>query len=217
MNTIRGREDILIKDLLRDFSNPTYLNVFKKIVLDEKLISLRLLDCFATNYSRNKIIWINNVDIHEKYKQKLKSHTKKFFDPFCRRQRIIISGVDIDIQNDEEIQEVRNKKECVKLEYKFIKYDKKIHKKKIQNGIVTTIGQLNFFKWCIEYNILEYIVQHHQEIEEYMTERKIENEIINVNRLKSKSKLKKTRNQTFKSDTNFMIHRIVKPCQISFK
>ena len=215
MNTttseIRGREDILIKDLLRDFSNPTYLNVFKKIVLDEKLISLRLLDCFATNYSKNKIVWINNIDIHEKYKQKLKSHTKKFFDPFCRRQRIIISGVDIDIQNDEEIQEVRDKNEFIQLQYKFIDYDKKLHKKKIQNGIVTTIGQLNFFKWCIEYNILNYILEHHKEIEIYMTERKQDNNV--VNQLKSKSNLKKT---AFDSDSNFMLHKIIKPCEISF-
>lgn len=35
--------------------------------------------------------------------------------------------------------------------------------------VETTIGQLNFFKWLIEYNVLAYIQAHHEEIESDMT------------------------------------------------
>jgi hypothetical protein len=35
----------------------------------------------------------------------------------------------------------------------------------------TTIGQLNFFKWAIENQIIEYIQEHYKEIEEDMNSR----------------------------------------------
>ena len=34
-----------------------------------------------------------------------------------------------------------------------------------ENELVTTVGQLNFFRWAIENNILEYIHNHLKEIE----------------------------------------------------
>jgi protein required for attachment to host cells len=37
--------------------------------------------------------------------------------------------------------------------------------------LVTTIGQLNFFKWAIENKILEYIEEHYEEIEQDMNNR----------------------------------------------
>jgi hypothetical protein len=38
-------------------------------------------------------------------------------------------------------------------------------------SIQTTIGQLNFFKWVLENNIIDYIETHYQEIETDMNER----------------------------------------------
>ena len=35
----------------------------------------------------------------------------------------------------------------------------------------TTIGQLNFFKWAIENNIIDYIHDHYEEIEQDMNNR----------------------------------------------
>jgi hypothetical protein len=40
-----------------------------------------------------------------------------------------------------------------------------------ENFVETTIGQLNFFKWAIENQILDYIQSHFDEIEEDMNER----------------------------------------------
>lgn len=40
-----------------------------------------------------------------------------------------------------------------------------------ENFVETTIGQLNFFKWAIEHQILDYIQSHFDEIEEDMNER----------------------------------------------
>jgi hypothetical protein len=40
-----------------------------------------------------------------------------------------------------------------------------------ENFVETTIGQLNFFKWAIEHQILDYIQSHFDEIEQDMNER----------------------------------------------
>jgi len=66
-------------------------------------------------------------NVYLQYKCQLKSHKKKLFDPFCRKQRIAFH--------------YENNK-CV----------------------VTTIGQLNFFKWAIEYDILSYVENNIKEI-----------------------------------------------------
>lgn len=47
----------------------------------------------------------------------------------------------------------------------FIPYDNEKH-------METTIGQLNFFKWAIENNIIDYIKQNYDDIEEDMNQRK---------------------------------------------
>ncbi len=58
----------------------------------------------------------------------LKSFSKKAFDPFCRKNKIIL------YYNDTEF-------------------------------IETSCGQLCFFKWCFQYNILDYVEKHFKEIE----------------------------------------------------
>ena len=57
-------------------------------------ISLRVIDWFVTNYSReHNVSYINKrtgleFNVHKEYKACLKSNSKRQFDPFCRRNRI---------------------------------------------------------------------------------------------------------------------------------
>jgi hypothetical protein len=57
-------------------------------------ISLRLVDWFVTNYSKKyyTVFWINQerFKVYNDYKLKLKSYSKRRFDPFCRWERISI-------------------------------------------------------------------------------------------------------------------------------
>lgn len=168
INTIASREDFLLKKLFRFYSNPTNLNTFKTIVVDGKHVSLRLLDWFATNYSKNHITNINNQCIHSNYKQHLKSYRKHFFDPFCRRQRICIRGKNFDINQD-----ISKLKNPLEFEYEYLpKKKEKSFVEKEHNGFITTIGQLNFFKWCIETYIIGYVIEHSRQIEENMADKK---------------------------------------------
>ena len=115
------------------------------IINGESEISLRIVDWFATNYSK-KHYTVYNLDnnkrfkVYNDYKLHLKAYSKKRFDPFFRWDRITIP-------------------------YKF---------DEIKNETIyvqTTIGQLNFFKWALENNIMDYIENHTLEIEKDMVSR----------------------------------------------
>jgi len=57
--------------------------------------------------------------------------------------------------------------------------------------IETTIGQLNFFKWAIENNVIDYIDEHYEEIEKDMNSRNSTSkrkEIIKENNTKTRKK-----------------------------
>tara|TARA_Y100000389_G_scaffold194676_1_gene225026 strand:+ start:919 stop:1380 length:462 start_codon:yes stop_codon:yes gene_type:complete len=123
----------------------TNINIFYKknpidnvldIIKGKSKISLRLLDWFVTNYAKSNPVIINNINIYLNYKSQLKAFSKKQFDPFCRRERIV---------------------------YYYSK----------DESILTTVGQLNFFKWLFEYNILDYINNNLEPIENSMNKNKM--------------------------------------------
>lgn len=100
-------------------------------------ISLRLLDWFVTNYSKNKSVHFMHpvkkkpINVFSMYKKFLRGYKRTLFDPF-RRKAIV----------------------CF------------MWKGRIYN---TTVGQLNFLKFCDNYAILDYTMEHHDEIDENMT------------------------------------------------
>ena len=135
MSIIKKNDLLMIK--ISDFFNKdsSNINYLINILNNNFQISLRIIDWFVTNYSKkNNIKWNINNDrfvVYINYKSQLKAYSKKFFDPFCRRERI------------------------------YFYYNEKDY-------IITTIGQLNFFKWTIENNIIEYIRNNYKIIEKDM-------------------------------------------------
>ena len=127
-------------------------------------ISLRIIDWFVTNYSKKYDSMytrydrngkqLNPFNVFHSYKSQLKSYSKKFFDPFCRRNRIKYKYNDTDI-------------------------------------LSTTIGQLNFFKWAINNNVIDYIKDNYKEIENDMNEsiRLIRKNTIKTNERKKRQEL----------------------------
>jgi len=102
----------------------TYLN-------GEAPLSLRIIDWFVTKYSRKNFIRypLNGHEfiVYLSYKGQLKAYSKQYFDPNCRRERIM---------------------------FQIPGYE----------AFMTTIGKLNFFRWALDSNILEYIEAHEEEI-----------------------------------------------------
>jgi hypothetical protein len=152
-----SQNELILQTRLPFYSNPKYFTIFLEIVHLGKHISLRLLDFFATNYAYMNRVWINGVNISNDYKQHLKGVKKRYFDPFCRNSRIYI------LKEDETNEHVTLRV----LEPKEFKQFKDHPDKTI---IVTTVGQLNFFRWCIQRDIITYIIKNYTKIEKAMTE-----------------------------------------------
>jgi hypothetical protein len=138
-----SQNDLLLNNLMDFYKDENNLTNMLKIITGESKISLRIVDWFATNYSKKYYTLFNFEDsfgnlkrfkVYVDYKLKLKAYSKKNFDPFCRWDRISIP-------------------------YKNNAF------------IETTIGQLNFFKWTLENKIIDYIEQNYESIEKDMNNR----------------------------------------------
>ena len=94
METIQ--RDKILTEKLNDFYNIIdNFNIIYDIYTNPK-ISLRVIDWFVTNYSKKNNInyYLKKIEkkikfnVYTSYKSQLKSYSKKYFDPFCRRDRI---------------------------------------------------------------------------------------------------------------------------------
>ena len=127
-----SKNKLLMDKINMFFENDINKNVLINILNNSFNISLRIIDWFVTNYCKKyNIFWIENNQrfvVYLNYKLQLKAYSKKYFDPFCRRERIFFHYKDDDY-------------------------------------LETTVGQLNFFKWIIEHNIINYIKNNYEDIE----------------------------------------------------
>tara|TARA_B000000532_G_scaffold240507_1_gene231486 strand:- start:1036 stop:1608 length:573 start_codon:yes stop_codon:yes gene_type:complete len=99
---------ILLESLNKFYSVPYNRDKLINILNDHDSISLRSIDWFITNYSKkNNTYYIvyhdenniptfdesgnykSNMNVFHSYKSQLKAYSKKRFDPFCRRDRIL--------------------------------------------------------------------------------------------------------------------------------
>lgn len=159
MLEINNNSKYLISPLKKFFSNEKHLKTLISILnnnrdIQSDKISLRLIDWFVTNYCKKmRIILTGEFNIYDSYKANLKAYSKKLFDPFRRKNDIILTY------------NVKNKLDFVT---SIPTHDK---------FIITTIGQLNFFKWIIDNNIYTYIKKHKETIEKDMILSQKENTI----------------------------------------
>tara|TARA_Y100000816_G_C26008182_1_gene527006 strand:+ start:460 stop:1014 length:555 start_codon:yes stop_codon:yes gene_type:complete len=92
--TYTTQNQLLLKNLLDYYESTGLLSKMLSIITGESPISLRIVDWFATNYSKKN--WTQYMHNHKRfkvyvdYKLKLKAYSKKRFDPFCRWERIQI-------------------------------------------------------------------------------------------------------------------------------
>jgi hypothetical protein len=134
-NRIQCKQELIVSSLQDFFSNPGQLDIILPILQGKSPISLRLMDWFVTNYAKkHNVSYILNQRqflVYFHYKRELKAYSKRLFDPFCRRERIMF--------------QIRGR-----------------------DAFVTTVGQLNFFRWALEKNIIPYISANLEGIEKDM-------------------------------------------------
>lgn len=128
-------------------------DVIIPIIQEKSKISLRFIENFVTKYCREHPTFIklkNNtiIDIYDDYKNQLKSFDKRRFDIFKRKHSSSSSSSSSTSSN--------NSDDCHLIAYPCDKEGKKT--------IITSIGQLNFFRWLIKTDILNYIIKNYDTI-----------------------------------------------------
>lgn len=139
-----AKQDVLLRSLEKFYEDQANFDVFRSVLDPGTRVSLRVLDWLVTNYAKKRNIVYQVVlktrgddtvakrkvafNMFLEYKSQLKAYSKRYFDPFSRRERVWFKGVH------------------------------------------TTCGQLNFFKWAMQYGVLDYARKHHDAIEHDMLE-----------------------------------------------
>jgi len=143
------QNDILLTKLLAYYTknNNTNMNKMLSIINGESRISLRIVDWFATNYAKKHYTVYNIVPDS--------SETDKFVKRF---------KVYVDYKLNLKAYAKRRFDPFCRWERITIPYNNNTY-------IQTTIGQLNFFKWAIENDVIKYIENNYLEIEVDMNSR----------------------------------------------
>lgn len=134
-NRVQCKQDQVVSWLQEFYTAPGNLEKLIPILQGTSEISLRLIDYFVTNYAKKMNTSFpqsgRHFLVYFNYKRELNAYSKRLFDPFCRRERIMFQARGVE-------------------------------------PFVTTVGQLNFFRWFLEKEILEYIIDNREAIEKDM-------------------------------------------------
>ena len=97
-SSVSNKHDLIMKKLKRFFDKQENFEKLKPMLTQEYNISLRVLDWSTTNWSKKNTVMLETyrngykeiINMFLDYKAKLKAFSKKSFDPFCRRERIML-------------------------------------------------------------------------------------------------------------------------------
>tara|TARA_Y100000816_G_C25987421_1_gene515750 strand:- start:214 stop:801 length:588 start_codon:yes stop_codon:yes gene_type:complete len=138
INTCTTQNDLLLKNLEKFYENKDYLKKMISIINGESIISLRIVDWFVTNYAKKNFVVYDIKDENgEKVRFKVYNDYKLKLKAYSKRRFDPFC-----------------RWERISFPYDENKY------------VETTIGQLNFFKWSIENNIIDYIETNYSAIDE---------------------------------------------------
>ncbi len=144
-NNLNTQNDLLMKNLMDFYNDHTNLQKMMHIINGETRISLRIVDWFVTNYAKKY------YTVYELPDQRDPKESQRF-----------------KVYNDYKLKlkaySKRRFDPFCRWERISIPYDD-------EKIMETTIGQLNFFKWAIENQIIDYIEKNYDTIEVDMNHR----------------------------------------------
>ena len=143
---LHTQNDLLMKCLMDFYNDKTKLNEMMNIINGESNISLRIVDWFVTNYAK-KFYTIYELPVERNGK----TTTTRF-----------------KVYNDYKL---KLKAYSKKRFDPFCRWERITIPYNDDNCMETTIGQLNFFKWAIENNIIDFIKKNYDDIEKDMNDR----------------------------------------------
>ena len=138
---IEGKSELLLMSLKQFFTEEKFVKVLPIITGTSKL-SLRVIDWFVTNYSKKYQIIYKIKENDEEYYINIYTHYRSQLNAYGKKY------IDPFCRGKERILFKVSESQCV----------------------MTNISQLNFFKWSLQYNVLDYINNNYSDIVKDMTE-----------------------------------------------
>jgi hypothetical protein len=90
---IHCKQELIVSSLQKFYAARDDIKEILPMLMGTSDLSLRLVDWFVTNYSKRHntsyILEGQEFLVYTNYKSQLKAYSKKLFDPFCRRERIL--------------------------------------------------------------------------------------------------------------------------------
>ena len=156
--TLNTQNGLLMRNLMEFYENREYLNKMMRIINGESKISLRLVDWFVTNFAK-KYYTVYELPVKPKI-----GHVSTNQETYVQ----VSETFRFKVYNDYKLR----LKAYSKLNFDpFCRWSRISIPYDENRFMETTIGQLNFFKWAIEHNIMDYIESHYQDIENDMNNR----------------------------------------------
>ena len=128
------KPELVISSLQRFYSSHPEIKKVLTYLNGEAPLSLRIIDWFVTKYSRKNFVryQLNGQDflVYLSYKGQLKAYSKQYFDPNCRRERIMFK-----IKDEEQFMTTIGKLNFFRwaLETKILEYIE-AHEEEIRTG-----------------------------------------------------------------------------------
>ena len=145
-NTLNTQNDLLLSSLMEFYNNRENLNKMIRIINGDSEISLRIVDWFVTNYAKK---------YYTVYEQTCGTADTQTITRFK-------------VYNDYKL---KLKAYSKKRFDPFCRWDRVSIPYDNEQYMETTIGQLNFFKWALDNNIIDYIKNNYDVIECDMNKR----------------------------------------------
>lgn len=157
--SIQGKQELLLVSLNNFYQNVGNKKKLLEILNGENKISLRIIDWFVTNFSKkNNIHYSLKIRITSPKKNTLKKglkYSKKDIEKYTNYRQL-----NVFLSYKEQLRAYSKKQ-----------FDPFCRRNRIdfyfneEESITTTVGQLNFFRWAIQNNIINYILENYKEIE----------------------------------------------------
>ena len=147
---VSRKQDILMDYLSKFYNkNPAYINQFLEIIKPGSKISLRVIDWFVTNYAKKfNIMYEIALDENRIVKEDYEGEKRQFIVYLNYKSQL---------------------KSYSKKQFDpFCRRERITYEYEPGKEITTTVGQLNFFKWALENNVIDYIRKNGLEIERDM-------------------------------------------------
>lgn len=144
------QNNLLMTNLLKYYEIDNNMDYMLRIINGESRISLRIIDWFATNYAK-KYYTVYTIGDNE--------GGSGGSGVACRRFKVYVDY------------KLKLKAYSKKRFDPFCRWDRITVPYKDGKYIQTTIGQLNFFKWALENNVIRYIEDNYANIEKDMNNR----------------------------------------------